>query len=363
MTSRLDALQSEMRRTATALVIVGPTANLRYLLGYRATAVERLTVLLVAPHTSTMILPDFDEDEFQQLTGYPEDVHPWPDDKGPAQAVADAFDSLGGAPPDARMLIDDELPYRFLQELHPFLDGTRLGPASDVIAPMRMRKSTDEHASLAAAGDLVSGAIEHAFDIIEPGRSERWIAEQIRRHLVSNGAESTDYILVQAGAASAAPHHLPSDREVMHDEPILVDIAARVDGYFADTTQQVYVGTPSDRYHEAYDAVWSAQQEAVTAAVPGIEIQRLDAASNDVLEQRGFPRETRTGHGIGLDVHEPPYLVAGDTTPLAPGMTFTIEPGVYLPGEFGIRIEDTVFVDSNGIHTLTRASRPLVVKS
>jgi Xaa-Pro aminopeptidase len=343
-------------------MVVGPTANLEYLLGYRATAVERLTVLLVTATNAAMILPEFDEPEFRELTRFPGTISPWPDDNGPSSAVAAAFESLGGAADDALVLIDDELPYRFLRELEPWFEHVRLRPAGEVLSALRMRKSLDEVTCMEAAGDIVSRAMDRALDVIEGGRTERWVAEQLRRFLMEAGADSADYILVQAGDASAAPHHMPSDRQIRTGEPVLVDIAARVGGYFADTTQQVFIGSPPDDYRAAYDAVAAAHREGVESARPGIEIQDIDARSNDVLQNHGFPRETRTGHGIGLDVHEPPFVMAGDRTVLEPGMAFTIEPGVYQQGRFGVRIEDTVLVSADGMRILTAAARPLVVK-
>jgi Xaa-Pro aminopeptidase len=155
---------------------------------------------------------------------------------------------------------------------------------------------------------------------------------------------------------------MPAARTISAGEPVLVDIAARVGGYFADTTQQVFVGSPPDEYRAAYEAVADAHAEALRSARPGVEIQDIDARSNDVLERHGYPRETRTGHGVGLDVHEPPFVVAGDRTVLEPGMVFTIEPGVYQQGRFGVRIEDTVLVSADGVRALTTATRPLMVK-
>jgi Xaa-Pro aminopeptidase len=360
--TRLASVQSELQKSATDLLVVGPTANLRYLLGYQATAVERLTVLLVTPSSAAMILPDFDDDEFRALTRFPGAVHPWADDHGPLMAVTEAFRALGEVPLGGRILIDDELPYRFLRELEPRIGRAQLAPASELLGPMRMRKSRDEVTCLEEAGDVVSRAMDRALDVIEPGQSEQAVAEEIRRFLIDKGADSADYILVQAGDASAAAHHVPSARQIHVGEPVLVDIAARVGGYFGDTTQQVFIGSPPDDYCLAYEAVVAAHAEALRIARPGIEIQDVDTCSSDVLEKHGFPRETRTGHGIGLDVHEPPYLVAGDHTMLEPGMVFTIEPGVYLPGRFGVRVEDTVVVSDRGVRALTTAGRPLVVK-
>jgi Xaa-Pro dipeptidase len=360
--NRLGALQSELERSGTDLVVVAAGANLRYLLGYQATAVDRITVLLVSRSLAVMILPDFDEPEFLELTQFKGDVSPWPDNTGPSQAIEIAFDQLGSLPADPTVLIDDDLPFGFLKELLPWLGDRPLGRGSTLLAPMRMLKAPDEIASIAAAADLVSQAIAIGLGEIGTGRTERHVAEEIRRFLIGNGAESADYILVQAGEASAAPHHIASDRTIAAGEPVLIDIAARVDGYFADITQQAFVGPPPDDYLAAYDAVAEAHREAIAATRPGITIQEIDVCANDALERHGFPRDTRTGHGLGLDVHEPPSIVQGNNIQVTQGMVFTIEPGIYISGRFGVRIEDTVVVESGGARPLTAAARPLVVK-
>jgi Xaa-Pro aminopeptidase len=350
-----------MQRVAAQVVVVGPTANLRYLLGYQATAVERLTVLLATPSSALMIMPDFDEAEFRAITEFPGDVYPWSDNHGPDRAVDRAFRDLGVSP-HARALIDDGLPYGFLHTLGRWLGDSGMEPAGQLLGSMRMRKSAQELVVMRAAGEIVSRALDRALAVIDRDQSERRVAEEIRRFLIEAGAESADYILVQAGAASAAPHHIPDERRIQSKEPVLVDIAARVGGYFADVTQQVFLGEPPPEYTAAYDAVAAAHAEALRRIRPGFPIHEIDAASNDVLEGHGFPREARTGHGIGLDVHEPPYLVAGDHTVLEPGMVFTVEPGVYRLGRFGVRIEDTVLVTDDGATALTTAAPQLMTK-
>jgi Xaa-Pro aminopeptidase len=194
--TRLAQVQSELQRSAIELLVVGPTANLRYLLGYQATAVERLTVLLVTPSSAVMILPDFDELEFRTLTRFPGPVQPWRDDEGPGSAVERAFRDLGDISPVARTLIDDGLPYAFLNALGSRLDEARLAPAGELFGAIRMRKTPDEVAFLEAAGKVVSRAMDLALEVIESGQTEQWVAEQIRRFLIEAGAESADYILV-----------------------------------------------------------------------------------------------------------------------------------------------------------------------
>jgi Xaa-Pro aminopeptidase len=196
--------------------------------------------------------------------------------------------------------------------------------------------------------------------------TELELKRTIENSMWDQGAESVDFVLVQAGPNSAVGHHRAGDRELRNGEPVLVDIAARVDGYFADVTQQVFLGPPPDDYREVYEIVATAQEEGVRAAQSGASASAsdVDRAATAVIQTAGFDEWSgpRTGHGIGLDVHEPPSVIDGDETELQPGAVITVEPGVYLPGRFGIRIEDTVIVTDGEPQRVTRGARSLFSK-
>jgi Xaa-Pro aminopeptidase len=215
---------------------------------------------------------------------------------------------------------------------------------------------------MASAGELVSTGVDLALERARPGLSERELANEIETALRDGGAESLDYILVASGPATAAAHHQAGARRLSAGEPVLFDIAVRVDGYFADITQQVFLGAPPIEYVRAYDAVKAAQEAGVAAAVVGATPEDVDRAAGRQLVAAGFERETRTGHGLGLDVHEAPSVVEGNHLRLEPGIALTVEPGIYLPGRWGIRIEDTVLVTQEGPKRLTRGARPLSIK-
>ena len=191
---------------------------------------------------------------------------------------------------------------------------------------------------------------------------------ELKRHiedvLWDNGAESVDFVLVQAGANSAIGHHRAGETEFRSGEPVLVDIAARLEGYFADITQQVFLGRPPAEYVDVYEVVAAAQEEGVCASRSGATAGDVDRATMRVIEAAGFARMTgpRTGHGIGLDVHEPPSVIDGDETQLVPGAVITVEPTIALAGKFGIRIEDTVIVTGGDPEGVTRGARKLFSK-
>ncbi|HZA42005.1 MAG TPA: Xaa-Pro peptidase family protein [Actinomycetota bacterium] len=359
---RIEALQSAMDEHGTELVVVGPTTNMRYLTGYNAMAVERITVLLVTRDRVAMVLPYFDADEFKETTGL-DSVFEWADAKGPSGAVEQAFRALGCYGKKVVTAIDDELRFDFFTQLREyFADQPRR--ASELLGPLRMSKTADEQELIRRAGDLVSRGIDAAFDHARPGVTEIQVKRGVEDALWNHGAESVDFVLVQAGANSAVGHHRAGKRELRAGEPVLVDIAARFDGYFADITRQVFLGQPPDDYLEAFEVVAASQEEGVNAARAGASAADVDRAAVAVIEDAAFGEWTgpRTGHGIGLDVHEPPSVIGGDRTELVPGTVITVEPGVYMPGRFGIRIEDTVIVTDGEPERVTPAARSLFSK-
>jgi Xaa-Pro aminopeptidase len=352
-----------MAERAIDLVVVGPTANLRYLLGYRPLAGDRITTLLVSRESAVMLMPDFDVAEFVTATGHSE-VVPWSDKQGPTTAVTTAFSRLEDLPSEPAALVDDELPFAFLAHLRDRL-GSAPGLASELLAPLRLVKTPEEREKIARAAELVSAGIDVALDRAAPGMTEQELAAIIDAALRAGGAETVDFVLVAGGSGSAAPHHQAADRALREGEPTLVDIAVRVEGYFADITQQVFLGEPPPDYVQAYKTVSAAQEAGVHAARAGATAHDVDRAAGEVIVNSGLGEWSgpRTGHGLGLDVHEPPSVVEGDRTELLPGVVITVEPGVYIPGRFGIRIEDTVLVTESEPRRLTRGARPLCVKA
>lgn len=362
LVERVQALQAEMRARGVDLIVVGPTTNMRYLLGYRATALERITVLLVTPDAVAMVIPYFDADEFRHATGL-DAVFEWADKRGPGEAIEQAFHALDRSPGQPVSAVDDELRFDFFTQLRDRL-GDRPRRASELFARLRLSKTAEEQERISRAGELVSLGIDTAFQHARPEITELELKRTIEHVLWDHGAESVDFVLVQAGANSAAAHHSADATRLREGQPVLVDIAARVDGYFADITQQVFLGEPPQEYREAYDVVAAAQEAGVHAARPGASAGDVDRSATAVIEAAGLGKWSgpRTGHGIGLDVHEPPWVMDGDETELVPGSVITIEPGVYIPGKFGIRIEDTIVVTDSGSQRMTRGARALFTK-
>jgi Xaa-Pro dipeptidase len=359
---RIEALQTSMNEHGVDLVIVGPTTNMRYLTGYGAMAVERITVLLVTRDRVAMVMPYFDADEFRDATGL-EAVFEWTDKQGPDEAIDQAFRELSLSSTKATAAVDDELRFDFLTRLRDRIaDYPRR--ANELLGPLRLSKTAAEQERIRRAGEMVSLGIDTALEQARPGMTELELKREIENVLWANGAESVDFVLVQAGANSAIGHHRAGETEFRNGEPVLIDIAARLDGYFADITQQVFLGSPSAEYTETYELVAAAQEEGVRAALSGASAGDVDRATMRVIEAAGFAELTgpRTGHGIGLDVHEPPSVIEGDETQLVPGAVITVEPTINMAGKFGIRIEDTVIVTDGEPHRVTRGARQLFSK-
>jgi Xaa-Pro aminopeptidase len=234
--------------------------------------------------------------------------------------------------------------------------------ARTIIGALRARK--DDH-ELDALRRAAAGADAALADLLRHpllGRSEIDVAHELAELLVTHGHAVAAFTIVASGPNGASPHHRPTARVIGPGDAVVVDFGGELDGYYSDTTRTVVVGEPSEELQRVHDVVREAQAAATAVVRPGVEIRAVDRAARDVIEAAGYGERFihRTGHGIGLDVHEPPYAAADDDTVLEPGMTFSVEPGIYLDGRFGVRIEDIVAVTTDGVESLTDAPRELV---
>jgi Xaa-Pro dipeptidase len=356
---RTDRLRASLEEHGIALAAVADPANLQWLLGRRLDGLERFTALLVSPSGMRVVLPSFDVDELVADTGI-DDVEGWPDDRGPGAAIASALGALGADAPDV-VAVDAGMPFRFLRELPSPSAGYR--SVDELITPMRMVKDEAELERIARTSGIVSEAIDLLPGLAAPGVTEAELRRALLHALLDLGADTLDYVLVQAGAQAASPHHDADETPLAEGEAVLVDIALSAGGYYADITQQVSLGEPGPRYEAAYAIVHEAQLAGVAAARAGATAGDVAQTSHAVIADSEFAgfSYARIGHGIGLDVHEAPALLVADRTALEPGTTVTVEPGIYVPGEFGIRIEDTIAVTDGEPWVMTRGSRPLTV--
>lgn len=358
---RLSQLQAQMTEAKVDLMAIGPTPNMRYLLGFAPLADERVCLLLVTPKATQLVVPELTSAQIETHTDM--DAIRWSDTMGPRGAVSEAVNMLGVSSgivlaADATMRADVLL---LLQET---IAPQRCLSGAEIMFELRMRKSEREIEALARAAAQADRALMIGVDACRPGATERAVAEKIANYFRQDGAESVDATIVAAGRNSAFPHHQASDRLLKVGDTIIIDIVATLDGYKSDVTRVVQLGEPSSKVRAVHELVLEANRLGREAAVAGACARDVDRAARAVIEKAGYGPYFihRTGHGLGMEMHEAPWISADSATMLEPGMVFSVEPGVYLEGEFGIRIEDIVVVTDGACRCLTGLDRALILK-
>jgi Xaa-Pro aminopeptidase len=242
------------------------------------------------------------------------------------------------------------------------LPGVEQALAGEVLGELRMRKSAAEVQALRAAGAAIDAVHAAVGDWLRPGRTEREVGKDIADAIIAAGHETVDFVIVASGPNGASPHHELSDRVIQAGEPVVVDIGGTMpSGYCSDSTRNYCVGQAPADYLRAFGVLLAAQTAQCESVRPGITAERLDAVGREIIAEAGYGEQFihRTGHGIGLETHEEPYIVAGSARPLEPGMAFSVEPGIYLPGLHGARIEDIAVCTETGGERLNLTSREL----
>ncbi len=353
---RLAAAANGARAAGLAGLVITPGYDLRYLTGSRAQTFERLTALVIASSgESTVVLPRMELAALREsaVADLGLVVRDWVDGENPYRLVGQA---LGGTP--AAFAVTDAMPALHLLPLAELL-GVVPVLATGVLAALRMVKDAHEIEALRTAGAAIDRVHARVPQFLRPGRTEAEIAADITNAIVAEGHSEAAFVIVGSGPHGADPHHECSDRELRPGDIVVVDIGGPVEpGYNSDCTRTYSLGEPAPDVAGQYAVLQRAQAAAVAAVRPGVRAESVDAAARDVLAQAGLAEYFvhRTGHGIGLSVHEEPYIVAGNDQPLAEGMAFSVEPGIYLPGRWGARIEDIVIVTADG--ALPVNSRP-----
>ncbi|MGA5466508.1 M24 family metallopeptidase [Mycobacterium sp. NPDC050041] len=358
---RLAAAAKATGDAGLAGLVITPGYDLRYLTGSRAQTFERLTALVVpATGSPTVVVPRLELAALREsaVTELGITVRDWVDGDDPYRLVADA---LGGAP--AATAVTDAMPALHLLPLAGVL-GVVPVLATDVLRRLRMVKDAAEIDALRTAGAAIDRVHERVPDFLVPGRTEADVAADIAKAIVDEGHSEVAFIIVGSGPHGADPHHECSDRELRAGDIVVVDIGGPVEpGYNSDSTRTYSIGEPDPEVSRRYAVLQRAQHAAVQAVRPGVTAEQVDAAARDVLAAEGLAEAFvhRTGHGIGLSVHEEPYVVAGNDLPLEAGMAFSVEPGIYFPGQWGARIEDIVIVTDDGVLPVNSRPHELVV--
>jgi Xaa-Pro aminopeptidase len=358
---RCTRLQALLRDHGASALLVGASADLRYLSGYAASESERITCFVVpADGTPFMVLPAFEAPRLGTDPWFT--VLPWNEtDDAIAKAAAQMGLSAAGR---HEFLVGDRTWAAFLLTFQAIFANSLWRSATPLLRELRMLKNEQEIAALRAAGAQVDAIFGELLSWRWQGRGEGEIADAIAAAMRQRGCEAVDFVIVGSGPNGASPHYTGRDRVIEHGDTVVLDFGGPFGGgYFADITRTVVVGDVSREVRKVYDAVRAGQEAGVLSVRPGVPCQEVDAAARSVIAAAGFGKcfNHRTGHGIGLDGHEEPYMVAGNILPLAAGMTFSVEPGIYLPGKFGVRIEDIVACTENGVERLNVCSRDLMV--
>ena len=343
-------------------VVLVPGANLRYFTGLQFGLSERPILAFITPDGLALVLPEL---EVSQLSAYPHlspRIFSWSDEAGYAGAFRAVLDELGLR---EQVLGIDALTMRAFEYLALLAEAPELQVrrAEGELTRIRACKEPGELAAIRAAVALSERALARLLPELEVGQSEQQIAARLTELLEDEGSEAHAFSpLVQSGPNSALPHGNPSARTLGAGEPLLIDYGGRKDGYPADITRTLFLGEPTSELAHIFEVVSEANRAAVLAVGPSVPVQEIDRAARRVIESAGYGENFvhRTGHGLGLEVHESiPQLAEGVQTPLEPGMVMTIEPGIYLPGVGGVRLEDVVVVTETGAEVLTKLPHKL----
>ncbi|MBV9660734.1 MAG: aminopeptidase P family protein [Acidimicrobiales bacterium] len=362
--ARLETVRARMAELEIDVLLLSLGADLPWLTGYEAMPLERLTMLVVPREDlPTLVVPRL---EAPRVDEDPEvfRIRSWGEQDDPVQIVA-ALSSLAGSVKE--VAVSDRAWATFVLALQATLPGAYWRPASAVTGPLRAVKDEEEIAALvaaSAAADRVAAQLL-AGDIALSGRTEREVSQEIGRRLIAEGHQKVNFAIVGSGPNSASPHHDAGSRVIQPGEPVVCDFGGTMDGYCSDITRTVWTGEPTTEQRDLYDVVREAQSAGVAAALVGATCEGVDTAARAVITDAGYGDAFihRTGHGIGLEEHEDPYIVEGNETPIVEGHAFSVEPGIYLPGRFGTRIEDIVVVGRSGPLALNHVTHDLTVVS
>jgi Xaa-Pro aminopeptidase len=356
---RVNRARAEMQRAGVDALILSVGHDLPYLTGYLAMPLERLTLLVVPRDgAASLIIPRLEAPRVRELPSVFSLV-PWNETDDP---IVLAHQLLGNA---RTIAVGDQMWSRFLVDLLIHRPDCRYVRSVEVMEALRSRKDAAEIAALAAAGaaaDRVAAQL-HAGEIPMVGRTEAQVSADISARLIAEGHQKVNFAIVAAGENAASPHHHAGDRVIQHGEIVLCDFGGTMNGYCSDITRCVHIGEPPADIAQAYAVLVEAQAAGVAAGVLGSTCENVDVVTRAIIDAAGYGEYFvhRTGHGIGMEEHEDPYMVSGNVTPIVAGHAYSVEPGIYVPGKWGMRLEDIVVATENGPVSVNHANHALVV--
>ncbi len=358
---RVERVKDLLSQTETSFAIVTPSPNFEYITGIHREMRERLIALVITQDGSPFIVaPSFEVSNLSRMT-WIGDFVPWAEDEDPYVVLKNHLGELQAN----RVALDETLPIGILWALRNAMPNiTKTTNLAPLFRTMRLHKSEEELELMRRAGHIIDAAVMKAFQEAHVGVTELDLQRIIHEEIIHLGGVPT-FAAVQFGENSALPHAEPSSRKLKRGDIVLLDCGCSVDGYNTDMTRVAVVGPPSDEQSSVYSIVLRAQETAIAKLAPGVTCGAADGFARRVIEEENYGEyfTHRLGHGIGLEVHEPPFIVRGNSMELELGMTHSVEPGIYLEGKFGIRMEDLVAITQDGCEVITYAPKDLFVIS
>jgi Xaa-Pro aminopeptidase len=357
MNNKLINTRRLMKMNSVDLIALGPGTHMNWLLGFNPFPDERPCMLLVGQEKEAFLMPSVNAEGVREQTKIP--MHCWNDEIGPEQALKEALsdtDTIAAK----HIAIDEAMRSHFALLLLESLSNPTYEFTGSTVGALRMRKDQDEFVNLKENALIDDRAMLAGFAAIKEGVSEIEIGEAINKHFISEGAKP-QFCIVGSGPNGAFPHHHTGNRKVKKGDAVLIDIGGRKGTFPSDMTRMSVLGHPPEGYLEIHAIVERAVKAALSAARPGVMAKDVDAAARGVITEAGYGEffVHRTGHGLGIDIHEPPYITATSEVVLDEGMVFSIEPGIYLQGRFGVRLEEIVILRTDGPEILSELTREL----
>jgi len=350
--SRAARARDLMRTEKIDLLFALPSRNMSYLANVQTWRSERLIALLFPLEGDPAVIsPAFEEERVRRSSGF-KNIATWQESEDPYLLAADLLKKMAAS----RIGMEPSTDLATYWRLKAAAPKAELVDATSIFTALRIQKSPEELEAIRRAVNITLEAIAATHSRLEVGKTELEVVEIVTQEMQKRGGQSAGG-LVQFGPGAALPHGGPGKRTLERDMVVLIDVGCSIDGYTSDITRTIFWGeNRTAKYKEVYNTVWQAQQAGFEAARPGVECQAVDRAARAVIEKAGYGKffTHRLGHGMGMDGHEPPYLVDGNTYKLKPGNVVTIEPGIYLPGEFGVRIEDDFVITEKGVESISK---------
>jgi Xaa-Pro aminopeptidase len=353
---RRRRLRAAAAEAGVDLLAVAPGPNMLYLLGYHPHIDERPCYLFLTADGEGLLVPDLNAEEVRNRVDLP--LVTYADEEGPAAALARLLAELG-ARQARRVMVEEPMRYDFVLHLKAALPEASFATSERLLGAMRMRKDAEELAMIRENAAMADRVMAEALAAIRVGMAEVELAALIGDAFRREGALRTNFAIVGSGPNSAFPHHASGPRRMEAGDAVVLDIGAHYGGYNSDITRMAFVGEPMPEYQAVHAVVEEAVQAAKATVRPGVPAKEVDDAARAVITAAGYgPYFThRVGHGLGVTGHEPPYMTGTNELLLEEGMTFSIEPGIYLPGRFGVRLEELAVVTRDGVETLSRLPR------